>query len=164
MIQYTTFNSPIGLLGAATSKNGLTHIFFKNDIPNINEIINRNFPGEQIQKNDPALEPVKKQIEEYFLGQRKIFDLQLDLKISPFYKKALLEVYKIPFGKTASYKDIAERVGNGKAVRAVGGANANNPIPIIIPCHRVLASGGGLGGYGGGLNNKVFLLNLEQNK
>jgi len=79
----------------------------------------------------------------------------------PFHQKVLDAVKKIPFGKTISYSDIAERAGNIKAARAAGSANANNPIPIIIPCHRVLALGGRLGGYAGGLKIKNYLLNLE---
>ncbi|MEE8335375.1 MAG: methylated-DNA--[protein]-cysteine S-methyltransferase [Candidatus Neomarinimicrobiota bacterium] len=162
MIQYSTFKTPLGLMGAAQSKKGLTHIFFEKDVQDIKAALLHNFPLEQIERNKSALEPVEKQIEEYFLGKRMVFDLQLDLRMPPFYKKALLEVFKIPFGRTATYKDIAERAGNEKAVRAVGSANANNPIPIVIPCHRVLASGGGLGGYSAGLNKKVFLLEMEQ--
>ena len=87
--------------------------------------------------------------------------MELDLQCPPFYKKALKEVNKIPFGETVSYKDIAERTGNSKAVRAAGSANANNPLPIVIPCHRILNTGGGLGGYGGNLQRKVYLLELE---
>ncbi len=164
MIQYTTFITPLGLMGAAQSERGLTHIFFEYEVPAVNATLLLKFPLEQIERNDSALEPVKQQIEEYFQGERMAFDLQLDLRMPPFYKKALLEVFKIPFGKTATYKDIAERAGNEKAVRAVGSANANNPIPIVIPCHRVLASNGGLGGYSAGLNKKVFLLEMEQTK
>ncbi|MEE8437404.1 MAG: methylated-DNA--[protein]-cysteine S-methyltransferase [Candidatus Neomarinimicrobiota bacterium] len=164
MIQYTTFKTPLGLMAAAQSEKVLTHIFFENEVPAVNATLHRLFPREHIEKNENALEPVKLQIEEYFLGKRIVFNLQLDLRMPPFYKKALLEVFKIPFGKTATYKDIAERAGNEKAVRAVGSANANNPIPIVIPCHRVLASNGGLGGYSAGLNKKVFLLEMEQTK
>ena len=87
--------------------------------------------------------------------------MELDLQCPPFYKKALKEVNKIPFGKTVSYRDSAERAGNSKAVRATGSANANNPLPIVIPCHRILNTGGGLGGYGGNLERKVYLLELE---
>ena len=79
----------------------------------------------------------------------------------PFYYKALMAVKSIPYGQYQTYKEIAMKAGNPKAVRAAGTANARNPIPIVIPCHRVLASNGGLGGYGGGLNIKNFLLNLE---
>jgi methylated-DNA-[protein]-cysteine S-methyltransferase len=85
----------------------------------------------------------------------------LDLQMPPFYKKALLEVAKIPYGKTVSYQEIARRAGNAKASRAAGSANANNPIAIFIPCHRILASDGTLGGYGGGLDKKMILLEHE---
>ncbi len=88
--------------------------------------------------------------------------MTLDLTMPPFYYEVLTEVHKIPYGETASYKNIAERVRNPGAVRAVGSANAQNPIPIIIPCHRVIAHDGSLGGYGGNLDKKYFLLRLEK--
>lgn len=98
---------------------------------------------------------------EYFAGYRKFFELKLDLNLPPFYYKALMAVKSIPYGEYRTYKEIAMIAGSPKAIRAVGSANAKNPIPIVIPCHRVLGSGGQLGGYGGGLNRKNFLLNLE---
>ena len=104
---------------------------------------------------------VSEQIHEYFNGTRRTFNLSLYLDLPPFYKKVLFEVSKIKYGQTASYMDIAIKSGDKKAVRAVGAANANNPIPIIIPCHRIIFSNGKIGGYGGGLEKKVFLLNQE---
>jgi methylated-DNA-[protein]-cysteine S-methyltransferase len=95
------------------------------------------------------------------MGYRKFFKIKLDLNMPPFYYKTLMAVKKIPYGEYRTYKEIAMMAGNPKAIRAAGSANARNPIPIIIPCHRVLANGGGLGGYGGGLNIKNFLLNFE---
>jgi|TARA_B110000196_G_scaffold294281_1_gene283181 methylated-DNA-[protein]-cysteine S-methyltransferase len=95
------------------------------------------------------------------MGYRKFFKIKLDLNMPPFYYKTLMAVKKIPYGEYRTYKEIAMMAGNPKAIRAAGSANARNPIPIIIPCHRVLASGGGLGGYGGGLDIKNFLLNFE---
>ena len=88
--------------------------------------------------------------------------MTLDLTMPPFYYEVLTEVHKIPYGETASYKNIAERVRNPGAVRAVGSANAQNPITIIIPCLRVIAHDGSLGGYGGNLDKKYFLLRLEK--
>lgn len=161
MTQYITIDSMIGTLGIVRSTKGLTHILFENKSSRIEEIIHRKFPLTKIHKDREALAPIVNQLLEYFDGKRKEFEVDLDLMLPPFHDRALMEVYKIPYGKTASYKEIAERIGNPKAVRAVGNANANNPIPIVIPCHRVLATGGGLGGYGGGLDVKVSLLKLE---
>jgi methylated-DNA-[protein]-cysteine S-methyltransferase len=103
-----------------------------------------------------------KQLLEYFEGKRKDFSLPLDPQGTAFQKKVWSALSEIPYGETRSYKDIAVRVGSPKGFRAVGGANHNNPISIIIPCHRVVAADGGLGGYGGGLQIKTLLLGLER--
>lgn len=103
------------------------------------------------------------QLAEYFAGKRKSFDLPLEMLGTDFQKKVWAALAEIPYGETRSYKDIAERIGNAKACRAVGGANNKNPISIIIPCHRVIGAGGSLVGYGGGLDNKTLLLELERN-
>lgn len=100
---------------------------------------------------------------EYFNGQRKSFDLPLNPKGTEFQKKVWNALLNIPYGSTCSYKDIAVNIGNEKACRAVGGANNKNPIFIIIPCHRVIGKNGSLVGYGGGLDIKLKLLELEQN-
>ncbi|MFQ6612712.1 MAG: methylated-DNA--[protein]-cysteine S-methyltransferase [Fidelibacterota bacterium] len=161
MIHYTTFDTPIGPLGLARTERGLARILFEAEIPFLAEIVHRKFPYELLVENAAVLEPTVKQLQEYFHGERTVFELETDLVAPQFYKSVLLEVAKIPYGKTASYKEIASRVGNPGAVRAVGGANAHNPLPIIIPCHRVLAHNRGLGGYGGGLELKQYLLELE---
>ncbi|MBC8346858.1 MAG: methylated-DNA--[protein]-cysteine S-methyltransferase [Candidatus Marinimicrobia bacterium] len=161
MIQTTIMDSPIGKLLLAQSNIGLTHILFEYEIPNSESIIRKKFPKKIIVRNDKVLSHAVQQINEYFSGKRQSFDLGLDLRMPPFHYKALLAVKGIPYGKTQSYKNIAKSAGNPKAVRAAGSANANNPLPILIPCHRVLSSGGGLGGYGGGLKMKNYLLNLE---
>ena len=114
-------------------------------------------PKNQSKIMNQALE----ELQEYFEGKRTTFTVPIDLNAPPFYKKVLQEIRKVPFGSTASYLEIASRVGSPKAVRAVGSANARNPIPIIIPCHRIIRSDGGLGGYGGGLDLKMDLLRHE---
>jgi methylated-DNA-[protein]-cysteine S-methyltransferase len=101
------------------------------------------------------------QLEEYFAGERTEFDLPLELEGTPFQKDVWLALGEIPYGKTISYAELATMVGRPTAFRAVGQANGANPIPIVLPCHRVLASGGGIGGYGGGLDMKRQLLALE---
>jgi len=104
---------------------------------------------------------VRKQLEEYFAGTRKVFEVELAPAATPFQSKVLEQLLKIPYGETCSYIDIARSLGNPRASRAVGMANGNNPIPIIIPCHRVVGANGSLTGFGGGLPNKRFLLDLE---
>lgn len=112
-------------------------------------------------ENDPVLRKAKKQLEDYFAGRRRDFDLPLDGAGTPFQKKVWKALSKIPFGKTASYKDVAVMIGNPKASRAVGMANGKNPLCIVIPCHRVISHDGSLGGYTGGLSKKRYLLGLE---
>ena len=102
------------------------------------------------------------ELEEYFLGKRRVFDLPLDLIGTPFQKSVWKQLQKIPYGKTLSYKEIARKIRNPKAVRAVGTANARNPLCVIVPCHRVISADGSLGGYSGGVKKKKTLLNLEQ--
>lgn len=109
----------------------------------------------------PALVAAKAQLEEYFAGKRHQFDLPLLLEGTPFQQKAWQVLQQIPYGEVITYGEEARRMDNPKAVRAVGGANHNNPIAIIVPCHRVVAAGGKLGGYGGGTDRKRFLLSLE---
>lgn len=109
----------------------------------------------------PLLEEARKQLEEYFKGDRKIFNLPLRLKGTEFQKKVWEALLDIPYGETASYKDIAKSIGNEKASRAVGNANNKNPLPIFIPCHRIIGANGKLVGYGGGLDIKIKLLELE---
>ena len=108
----------------------------------------------------PILEETAIQLEEYFGGERTDFDLHMELDGTPFQREVWAELARIPYGETISYGELARRVGRPKGPRAVGQANGRNPIPIIVPCHRVLASNG-IGGYGGGLKVKRALLALE---
>jgi len=109
------------------------------------------------------LQQTVKELEEYFSGKRKLFEIPLSAQGTAFQKKVWSQLSKIPYGKTCSYRDIATRIQNEKAVRAVGTANGRNPISIIVPCHRVIAADGTLGGYAGGLKIKTILLELEKN-
>lgn len=115
------------------------------------------------EHSDAPFADARRQLTEYFAGTRRAFDLPLAPLTTPFQSQVLEALQAIPYGETRSYKDIAVAVGNPKAVRAVGTANGNNPIPIIIPCHRVIGSDGSLTGFGGGLDTKRFLLALESN-
>ena len=114
-----------------------------------------------LQKDTDILLEAEKQLEEYIEGKRKSFNLPLNPKGTEFMKKVWRELMKIPYGETRTYKQIAENIGNPKASRAVGMANNKNPLPIIIPCHRVIGSDGGLVGYALGLEIKETLLELE---
>lgn len=152
MKNYVTYKSPIGLLFLTAENEALTGVHFKKtELYGVKE------------KETPILLKSKKQLDEYFCGKRKIFDLKLDLSGTDFQKKAWQHLQKIPFGKTRSYGDQAKSAGAAKAVRAIGTANGRNPIAIIVPCHRVIRSDGSLGGYAGGLHIKKFLLELESN-
>lgn len=129
-------------------------------------VIRLDLPGEQspsIQSDfRTALQAeAEKELQEYFRGVRKSFQLPLNPAGTPFQRKVWQELCRIPYGETATYGAIAARIGNPKAVRAVGQANHRNPIPILIPCHRVVAANGRLGGYGGGTDLKIKLLKLE---
>jgi O-6-methylguanine DNA methyltransferase len=116
-------------------------------------------PG--VRQGNSWLDGAALQLEEYFAGQRKVFDLPLDLRGTGFQLSVWRALRQIPFGETRTYAEVARAIGAPRAVRAVGAANGSNPVPIIVPCHRVVASGGGLGGYGGGLDLKRKLLDLE---
>lgn len=122
----------------------------------------KEIPKEATQGINPILQKSVIQLEEYFQGARKGFDLPLAIKGTPFQQRVYAELLKIPYGEKRSYKQIAEALGSPGAMRAVGGANNKNPIPILVPCHRVIGADGSLVGYGGGLEKKRFLLELEE--
>ena len=148
--------SPVGILKLVATENALVAVLWENENPKrvrLAELIE--------QVNHPILLETQKQLREYFAGTRQQFDLPLDFEGTVFQKKVWQALLSIPFGGTRSYRDIAEQVGNIKAVRAVGAANGKNPISIIAPCHRVVGVNGKLVGFAGGLNNKEILLRLE---
>lgn len=143
----------IGDLYLVASNEGLQHLSWEKQQASLWE--NESAPAVLILKK------AEKQIKEYLAGERKAFDLPLDLKGTDFQKKVWGALLRIPYGKTCSYKDIATALSNEKACRAVGTANGRNPVAIIVPCHRVINANGGLGGYSSGLDRKRFLLALE---
>ena len=114
------------------------------------------------QRRDELFVDAARQLAEYFDGKRHAFDLALQPNATPFQARVHAALQRIPYGETRSYGAIAREIGRPEAVRAVGAANGNNPLPIVIPCHRVVGSNGALTGYGGGLPAKRYLLNLEQ--
>ncbi|WP_232698810.1 methylated-DNA--[protein]-cysteine S-methyltransferase [Brevibacillus daliensis] len=164
VLQYSFIDSPIGALTIVTSQKGLCLVEFGKDESNMQAIRKYCQKWGHTLEEEPALEAHKElhqQITQFFEGKQKIFDIQLDLKGTPFQCKVWNALLQIPYGETRSYKQVAEAIGSEKAVRAVGGANNKNPVPIIVPCHRVIGAGGSLVGYGGGLSIKEHLLGLE---
>ena len=146
-------SSPVGKLTLVASKNGLVAIDLRN---NAKQVVTAKDASAQ-----SILLKTKKQLEQYFAGKRTSFDVALDLVGTEFQVKAWRALCRIPFGKTITYGQQASNIKKPKAFRAVGSANGKNPIPIIVPCHRVVASDGSLGGYSLGLKMKKQLLALE---
>ena len=149
---FSKYNSPIGNLYLVEEEGKLIRVTF-------NEI-----PADCKEKESNFFIECKKQLDEYFAGSRKEFDIPLKLYGTEFQIKVWKALEVIPYGEIKSYKDIAICIDNPKGCRAVGLANNRNPIPIIIPCHRVIGANGKLVGYGGGIDKKIFLLELEKNK
>jgi O-6-methylguanine DNA methyltransferase len=153
---YSRMSSPAGPLLIGVSRSALVVLEFDRGL-------SQTIMGQPIswEESEKRTRRVRKQLEEYFAGKRREFDLDLDLRGTEFRKRCWGELLRIPYGETRSYAQIARAVGNPNGFRAVGQANHYNPIAIIVPCHRVLASGCFLGGYGGGLPVKALLLKLE---
>ena len=162
MIYYSSLETPIGPLLIAKSMFGVCKISLPSEkTGRFFEWILKHFNGHKIAKNTASLAIELQQLEDYFRGKQKIFNLDIDLKETNFSIKTLRAVSTISFGETASYKQIAAEIKNPKAVRAVGSANGRNPIPIIIPCLRIISNDGTLGVYSGGLYIKDWLLKHE---
>ncbi len=146
---YTYYTSPIGLIEVGGTDTALTSLYFvetrRQDAP----------------LSTALLDETLCQLDDYFAGKRRIFDLPLEPAGTPFQRSVWAQLLAISYGSTASYQQIAEALGNPKAIRAVGAANGRNPISLIIPCHRIIGSNGKLIGYGGGLWRKQWLLQHE---
>ncbi len=143
-------NTPIGILEVKGNTEGLSAVLFKDSE---NDVISEKIPNE--------LQDVITQLREYFEGKRKDFSLKLSPEGTDFQKRVWKQLQEIPFGKTMSYQQMANNLGDPKVVRAAASANGKNPISIIIPCHRVIGSDGSLTGYAGGLHRKKWLLEFE---
>ena len=152
MVYKASVETKIGQIGIAEENQLLTHLFFRQD----------KAPSGAVEKWTPFLREVAKEIKEYLSGKRKTFDIPLKLYGTDFQLSVWNALLTIPYGETRSYRKIAEQIGNIKACRAVGMANHRNPIAIIVPCHRVIGADGSLTGFGGGLELKQQLLDLEQ--
>ena len=153
-MHYCYMDSPVGSLLLGGDADALKVIGF----PEGKGVI---IPGEGWVEDPSLFSRARTQLGEYFAGRRKTFKLSLNPHGTPFQLNVLDALTTIPFGETRTYAEIAEAVGRPRAVRAVGAANGRNPLPIVIPCHRVIGSDGSLTGFGGGLPAKVYLLELE---
>lgn len=164
-VAYATTDSPIGPLLLAATSHGLVRLAFEGEDGDevLDQLATR--IGPRVLEAPARLDTVRRELGEYFDGHRTRFDITLDWQLSSGFRRTVLETLnsQVPFGRTVSYLELATLVGNAKASRAVGTAMATNPIPIVVPCHRVLRTGGHLGGYGGGLPAKIALLDLETN-
>ncbi|MBN8047422.1 MULTISPECIES: methylated-DNA--[protein]-cysteine S-methyltransferase [Paraclostridium] len=147
-LYYGYYKSPIGILRIVVDESSLVALDFNED--------------KKKQSDEHSyIKEVKNQLDEYFKGKRELFDLKIKLNGTDFQNKVWSELTKIPYGETISYKELATRIGNDKACRAVGNANNKNKISIVIPCHRVVGSNKKLVGYAGGLEKKEWLINHE---
>jgi methylated-DNA-[protein]-cysteine S-methyltransferase len=150
----TIYASPIGPLTLYANEKGLSGLHFEGSRPPAS--------GERAEEDRGRFKRAIQQLDEYFAGEREIFDLPLALAGTPFQLSVWQALRTIPFGETWSYGELAKTIGNPKGMRAVGLANGRNPIAVIVPCHRVIGADGSLTGFGGGLPRKRFLLELEK--
>ncbi len=164
-VAYAIVDSPAGRLVAVATPRGLARLAYELENGGLDSILD-----DVALKLSPAiveaparLDDIRRELDEYFAGRREDFELALDWALTTpgFRRRVLQECARIPFGTTSTYKQMAIAAGSPRAFRAAGGALGSNPIPIVVPCHRVLASGGGLGGYTGGLDRKRLLLGIE---
>ena len=154
---YKIVSTPIGDLRLVASDRGLKEIHWGG-----RAAMRASADAVPEDRNHPTLLEAERQLTEYFAGRRRVFTLELDFHGTAFQKRVWAELLKIPYGQTRSYRDVAVELGDADATRAVGAANGRNPIPIVAPCHRVIGASGDLTGFGGGLDVKRRLLDLER--
>ena len=160
-VGYDVVETPIGSLFVAASDKGLAAISFEARPEEHLEQLAR-FAGPRVLRSSKSVEPTRRELDEYFAGRRHAFDLSLDLRGLPAFTLSVLrELSHVPYGETTTYGALAGKVGRPRAARAVGTVMNRNRIPIVLPCHRVVGADGSLVGYGGGLDRKVKLLELE---
>jgi len=160
-VGFDVVESPIGPLLMAATERGLCRISFQPDPERHLDRLAKEF-GPRVLRSSAAVDTAHEQLDEYFAGARRGFQLDVDLRaMAPFAQRVLDELALVPFGETTTYGTLAGRVGAPRAARAVGTVMNRNPLPIVLPCHRVVGSNGSLTGYGGGLHVKEHLLRLE---
>jgi len=162
VVHVARFDSPVGALRVASTLRGLAYL----ELPRasgrgLSGWLRRQRPSVQVVEGFAPNREAVRQVLEYLEGKRREFALALDLRGTPFQREVWQALLGIPRGETRSYREIAEAVGRPGALRAVGGANGANPVPLVVPCHRVIESGGRLGGFGGGAELKAWILALE---
>ncbi len=162
-VAYSTVDSPLGPLVVAATTKGLVRVAYGDYRPEdevLADLAERISP--RVLEAPARLDPVRRELDEYFAGDRRGFDLPIDWsQLAGFTRAVLRETARIGFGETSTYAAVAEGAGSARAVRAAGNALGANPMPVVVPCHRVLRTGGALGGYTGGVERKEFLLRLE---
>jgi len=160
-VAWATVDAPWGDLMVAATERGLVLVSFGVDDAAFEQLAERVSP--RVLEAPARLDPVRRELDEYFAGTRHHFEVPLDWALSKGFRRDVLQhLYReVGFGQVVSYGELAQRVGRPNASRAVGSSMATNPVPIVVPCHRVLRTGGALGGYGGGLDVKRYLLTLE---
>ena len=162
-VGYRVIDSPLGPLWVAVGPRGVVAVTYggEPDARDLARIVRAYGPG--VLPDARRVDPVARELDQYFAGRRRVFDVAVDLTpLTPFQRRVLSATARVPYGDLVTYAEIARRAGNDKASRATGGAVGANPIPIVVPCHRVVATDGTLGGYSGGLDNKRRLLQLER--
>ena len=160
-VSYDVADTPIGPLLLAVTERGLCRISFDPEPERETEQLARLF-GVRVLKAPRKVDRVRRELEEYFEGRRREFDLPIDLRGREGFSREILDrLVRVPYGEVTTYKSLAVEAGNPRAARAVGTIMNRNPIPIVLPCHRVIGSSGSLVGYGGGLDRKRLLLDLE---
>jgi AraC family transcriptional regulator of adaptative response/methylated-DNA-[protein]-cysteine methyltransferase len=163
-INFTIVDSPLGKLMVAATERGICAVSFGDDENSLRDEVSKEFFAAEIEENDRGLKDAVKAILKSLDGERAILTLPLDLRASAFQMRVWSELRKIPYGETRSYAEIAENIGNPKAVRAVARACATNPVALVNPCHRVIGSDGKLAGYRWGIERKRQLLDTEKEK
>ena len=162
-VAYTSVDSPLGPLVVAATPKGLVRVSyseFREEDEVLEELARRVSP--RVLEAPARLDPVRRELDEYFEGRRQDFEVPIDWSyLAGFTREVLRATARIGFGEVSSYAGVAAEAGSPRAVRAAGNALGSNPMPVVVPCHRVLRSGGKLGGYTGGLERKEFLLRLE---
>ena len=160
-VGFDVVDSPIGPLLVAATERGLCRIWFRPDVEEHLDQLARSF-GPRVLRSSSSVADARRQLDEYFDGRREGFELEFDLgSAAPFARSVLRELAAVPYGQTTTYGTLAARVGSPGAARAVGTVMNRNPLPIVLPCHRVVGSNGSLTGYAGGLELKEQLLRLE---
>jgi methylated-DNA-[protein]-cysteine S-methyltransferase len=154
---YDLVETPVGTLLVAATDRGVCRVGFAADVEPLAAAV-----GARVLRVPSRLAEARRQLEQYFAGERHTFELALDLRAPQFQQEVLRELARVPYGELTTYGELARRIGRPRAARAVGGALNRNPLPIVLPCHRIVGSTGSLVGYAGGLDRKRTLLALEQ--